>query len=533
MACDNADIPAAELSQSDAEAAVLCLVNAERAANGVPPLSLNARLRIAAQRQAHDAVLIKWWDGGGSHIHTNPITGSTPQSRIAATGYCGGRPVPTNENGRDAYYTGPPNVNTSPEGAVNFWIGSADHHHTMLDPTYTETGVAVVPGLVESHVTPDNIGYVFVQTFGGCEEPEPYRDTRTWVWGLNEFGELGDGSTTDRHTPEALKNLAGVAALSAGAHSLALVDDREDLGVVWAWGPNPAGQIGDGSTTHRHEPVRINLPRAVAVAAGFAHSLALLDDGTLQSWGRQYRNPDSDDRDQLEPGPVGGLDRVSAIAAGWAHSVALRTDGTVWTWGNNNAGQLGSGDKIANPVPRQVRFPTDVDRITHISAGGFHSVALDDAGRLWTWGSNAYGEIGDGLLTADVDHDRLTPFHVELEGPVTAFAGGIGVTLAVVDGTVWAWGDDQWGQLGDGTQVQRSTPDKVSGLTDVVSVIGGACPFHCLAIDRNSQVWAWGNNLAGALGDGTTADRLLPVRVPRISGVVALASGHHHTLAAQ
>lgn len=540
MACDNADTPAAELSQSDAEAAVLCLVNAERAANGVPPLSLNARLRIAAQRQAHDAVLVKWWDGGGPHIHTNPITGSTPASRIAAAGYCGGRPVPANENGYDAYYTGPPNENTSPEGAVSWWIGSAGHHRTMLDPRYTETGIAVVPGLVESSVAPDNIGYVFVQTFGGCEEPEPYRDTRTWVWGLNQTGELGDGSTTDRHTPEALKDLAGVTALSAGAHSLALVDDREDLGVVWAWGPNSSGQVGDGSTTDRHEPVRVDLPRrAVAVAAGFAHSLALLDDGTLQYWGTQYRNPQSDDRDQPEPEPVGGLDGVAAISAGWAHSMALRTDGSVWTWGNNNAGQLGSGDKTPSPVPRQVRFPAEVDRIAHISAGGFHSLAIDDTGRLWTWGSNAYGEIGDGRLTTGisgstpgVDHDRLVPFPVELEGPVTAAAGGIGVSLAVVGGTAWAWGDNQWGQLGDGTQVQRSIPDKVSGLTDVVSVVGGACPFHCLATDRNGQVWVWGNNIAGALGDGTTTDRHRPARVPRISAVAALASGHHHTLAA-
>ncbi|MCE3555738.1 CAP domain-containing protein [Pseudonocardia sp. RS11V-5] len=534
MTCENADVPAAELAQADAEAAVLCLVNEERAANGRAPLTLNARLRVAARRQAHDAVLIKWWDGGGTHIHTNPITGSTPKSRIADTGYCGGNPVPTNENGYDAYYTGPPNPNTSAKAAVGWWISSSEHHRTMLDPSYRETGIAVVPGLVETAVASDNLGYVFVQTFGGCAEPEPFRDTRTWVWGLNRDGELGDGTTTDRHSPTVLEQLSGVTALSAGSHSLALVDDGEDLGVVWAWGPNWAGQVGDGSTTHRHEPVRIDLPRpTVAIAAGFSHSLALLDDGTVQTWGLQYQNPQSDDRPQPEPGPVAGLDRVTAITAGWAHSMALRTDGTVWTWGNNNAGQLGSGTKTADPVPRPVRFPADVGRITHISTGGFHSMAVDDTGRLWTWGSNAYGEIGDGMVNVPpAYHDRLRPFHVELEGPVTSVAGGIGVTLAVVDGTAWAWGDNQWGQLGDGTLTPRPTPDKVLGLADVVSVVGGACPFHCLAVDQRRQVWAWGNNIAGALGDGSTTDHHTPALVRRITSTVALASGHHHTLAA-
>ncbi len=228
-----------------------------------------------------------------------------------------------------------------------------------------------------------------------------------WGWGLNNYGQLGDGTSTVRRAPVQVPGHAQFIAVASGsAHSVGLKSD----GTVWAWGANGYGQLGDGTSTVRYLPVQ-----------------------------------------------VPGLTGVSAIAAGGSHSVALRSDGTVWAWGLNNYGQLGDGTSTVRYLPVRVSGLTGVSAI---AAGGSHSVARKSDGTVWGWGLNNYGQLGDGTSTV-----RRTPVQVSGLTGVSALAAGANHSVAVrQDGTVWAWGANGYGQLGDGTSTVRYLPVKLTGL---------------------------------------------------------------------
>jgi len=368
-----------------------------------------------------------------------------------------------------------------------------------------------------------------------------------WAWGNNFDGQLGDSTAGRRRTPaqvlgpEGVGFLTDVAAIAAGeVHSLALKAD----GTVWAWGGNYSGQLGDGTITQqRLTPVQVRGPGGVgfltdvaAIAAGFGHSLALKADGAVWAWGRndQGQLGDGTTGQRLTPVQVRGPDgkdflaNVAALAAGSSHSLALKADGTVWAWGSNFVGQLGDGTITQRLTPVQVRGPGGVDFLTDvaaIAAGSRHSLALKADGTAWAWGANNSGQLGDGTTT-----NRFTP--VQVRGPggvdfltdVAAIAARQIHSLALkADGAVWAWGDNSSGQLGDGTTTNRVTPVQVLGpggvgfLTDVAAIAAGQ--LHSLALKADGAVWAWGFNSSGQLGDGTTTRRLTPVQVLGPGGV--------------
>jgi alpha-tubulin suppressor-like RCC1 family protein len=219
-------------------------------------------------------------------------------------------------------------------------------------------------------------------------------DGSVWAWGDNSSGQLGDGTTDDRGTPEPVHGLSGVAAVSAGAEfSLALRCD----GTVLAWGRNARGQLGDGTTLTRTLPVVVSgLTGAVAIAAGAEHALALRADGTAWAWGANFSGQVGDGTTLVRrtPVPVGG-GRYTALAGGGAHSVALRVDGTVWAWGANSSGQLGDGTTISRAVPGQVPGLTGV---RDIGAGTYHTLGVRPDGTVLAWGGNEAGQLGDGGL---------------------------------------------------------------------------------------------------------------------------------------
>lgn len=345
------------------------------------------------------------------------------------------------------------------------------------------------------------------------------------AWGDNVVGSVGDGTTTTRGSPVPVANLGAITAIAAGdQHTLAVKAD----GTVWSWGAPYSGALGTGSNDPALVPVQVpGLDNAVAVAAGTGHSLALMADATVRAWGNnlvgQLGVGDTDGHNT--PVPVVALTGVVALAASGGHSVALKADGTVWTFGRNDFGQLGIGTVTPySATPVQVPGLDNVVAIA-ASSGGWHSLAVKANGTVWAWGRNNFAQIGDGTMI-----DRPSPVQIGGLGAVKALAAGIGHSVALeADGTVSTWGGNLHGQLGDGTTVDRLTPIAVPALGGVSSVSAGLT--HTVVLKANGTVWAWGaNSNNGQLGDGSFIERLSPVQVTGVSGARAVATGGQHSM---
>ena len=284
-------------------------------------------------------------------------------------------------------------------------------------------------------------------------------------------------------------------------HTVAIKND----GTVWAWGDGAQGKLGNGGTETKYTPVQVSgLTDVTAVAPGYNHTLALKEDGTVWAWGYnqygQLGNGESGlSATRTVPEQVYGLTGVKAIAAGDSFSIALKEDGTVWSWGRNNYGQLGIGtDGFSDKrtVAEQVYGLTDVKAIT---AGKDFALALKNDGTIWGWGRNAQGELGDNSQTK-----RNKPVQAALTSPAKAIAAGENFTLAILeDGTVWGWGFNSSSQLGDGNPsgaMRSLVPVQAVGLTDVKALAAGQ--NHSMALQNDGSLWVWGGNPAGQLGNG-------------------------------
>ncbi|MGA8146365.1 MAG: hypothetical protein WB870_02160 [Gallionellaceae bacterium] len=306
------------------------------------------------------------------------------------------------------------------------------------------------------------------------------------------------------------------------AHTVALKSD----GTVEAWGDNSYGQLGVGTTTSHLAPVKLWITGVKAVAAGDSHSVAVKTDGTVLVWGDNSYGQlgDGTTTGRLSPETVKGLTGVVAVAGGVGHTVALKSDGTVVTWGSNPDGELGNGTTNDSYTPITVPGLTGVVAIS-VGPSGYHTVALKSDGTVVAWGYNISGQLGDG--TTD---NGLTPVAVPGLAGVVAVAAGDAHSVALKsDGTVMAWGSNSNGQLGDGTSNDSYTPVAVAGLAGVVAVAAGDA--HTVAVKSDGTVAAWGYNGDGELGDGTTTDSPNPVAVPGLAGVVGVAAGDYHTVA--
>lgn len=304
-------------------------------------------------------------------------------------------------------------------------------------------------------------------------------------------------------------------------HSLAVCSD----GTVEAWGEGGDGQLGQGANAGSLVPVTVNgLSGVTAVAAAFYHSLALRSDGTVWAWGGNVHGQlgTGNNTPGNVPMQVTGLTGITAIAAGWYHNIALKNDGTVWTWGFNNVGQLGDGTNTSSNVPLQVPGLTDVVAV----AGGsyYHSLVLKNDGTVWGWGYNYHGQLGDGTNNdTNVPVQANTPF-----GILALVMGGDASFALLSDGSVYSWGNNELGQLGDGTTNNSNTPALVAGLNGIVALAAGI--ESIVALDQTGALHAWGRNFFGEFGDGTTNSSSVPVNLPALPGVTTIAAGEYHVL---
>jgi alpha-tubulin suppressor-like RCC1 family protein len=330
-----------------------------------------------------------------------------------------------------------------------------------------------------------------------------------YITGSNSYGQAGNGSTGGiNKVPTLVTSLnANVIALSGGgSHVLALMND----GTVWAWGWNNFGQLGNGSLTDSDVPLQVSGLNGVAkIYAGSNHNMALLSNGTVYTWGSNGsgqlgNNSTTNSKTAIQ---VASLSNVSQIAAGRYHCMALKTDGTLWTWGSNVYGQLGNGTTTQSKVPVQI----NLSNVTQIACGEEQSLALKSDGTVWAWGYNNYGQLGNGTTV-----QSNVPVQVSGLMGITDISTLLGDHCIALknDGTVWTWGYNYYGQLGNNSSITSTIPVQVTGLTGVIDVEAGG--NHCHAMKADGSIWGWGANVNGELGDGTSTSKKLPVYVGTI-----------------
>ncbi|MFF6774075.1 RCC1-like domain-containing protein [Streptomyces sp. NPDC012637] len=401
---------------------------------------------------------------------------------------------------------------------------------------------------------------------------------RVLGWGANNTGQLGNGNTTDSTTPVRTLHSRRTIGIDAGVnHSVSLRTD----GTVWTWGLNTAGQLGDGTNTASNRPVQVCAPgetapcaeplgNVVAVAAGAHHSLALRSDGSVVAWGDneygQLGDGTTVDRNtpvqvcaRAQSAPCSGfLSDVTSLDAGSWHSLAVHLDGTVSSWGLNSSGQLGDGsDVFQRATPVQVAL---TGQAGSVAGGGSHSLALMRDSTVRGWGHNFFGQVGDGTTTTTYNQPRqvcapgqTAPCSDFLDEVNEISAGGSHSVAWRFDQTAVGWGDNRFGQLGDGTfdHQQNPVPVRVCAPGQTAPCTGFLGPVYkitaggdsTLAVLGDLTAVGWGSNSVGQLGDGTTADRSTPVRVcsgrrpapcaDPLTDVITVAAGTAHTLATQ
>ena len=281
------------------------------------------------------------------------------------------------------------------------------------------------------------------------------------------------------------------------------------------------------------------LSNVISIEAGVTHIIALKKDQTVWTVGSNWYGELGVGTINARnvPTPIPNLTSITAVSAGtvsvnpsarWSsHTLALRADGVVWAWGSNGYGQLGQGTigyGLSSSTPLQVQNLTSA---TAVAGGADHSLALRQDGTVWAWGRNDYGELGNASSISSG-----APLQVVALDSVSAIAAGYAHSLALKkDGTVWAWGYNDSGQLGDGSTTDRTTPIQVLGLTTVIAIATGS--NHSLALKQDGTVWAWGTNYLGHLGDGSVTQRNAPVQVANLQNVRSIAAGGSHTMAVQ
>jgi alpha-tubulin suppressor-like RCC1 family protein len=333
-------------------------------------------------------------------------------------------------------------------------------------------------------------------------------------WGYSNYGQLGNGAPLAEvafRTPVATTGLdAGVTAIASFFdHSCALTDAG-----TMCWGANDYGQLGDGTTSHAAVPVAVEGGEGfTAIATGVGHSCAITSGGGATCWGHNDYGQlgDGSTDDAATPVDVVGLGaNVVAIAAGRDHSCAVTSAGALLCWGGDTYGELGDGEPLAaSSTPVEVFGSGMVD----VAAGDNDSCAIDDGGAAMCWGKNGDGQLGNGASGTLVESHAPTAV-IGLDSGVTAIAPGYGYSCAVASGAVLCWGDNLEGNLGVGEDpgYQSAAPVEVVGLGDGGAAVGSCSGSTCALTDAGA-VRCWGNNDGGTLGDGSEDSSNVPVDV--------------------
>lgn len=351
-------------------------------------------------------------------------------------------------------------------------------------------------------------------------------DGTLWAWGDNmnkqklgiDPSQLSAEETSRVCSPkqvewEGRQGRKVIYAAAGGFHNAVILENGEG----WLWGNNTNGQLGDGSTTARFTPTvpLAGMTDIASFALSINSTVALKKDGTVWAWGYNTfgLGTGSTESKILTPAQVKGpngegyLENVKAIANNGNTILALKGDGTVWGWGKNNFGKLGADPSANSTIP----YPVQIEGLSDISAisvGTVHCLALKKDGTVWAWGNGKFGQLGRDI--ADIS---FTPLKVEGLNNVVAIDAGVHYSLALKkDGTVWGWGYNSNGLLPDETAAQTSTPTQITKLSNIIEIAGGS--NHYLALERDGTLWGWGKNYLGQLGTGEVSEAGTPALPP-------------------
>ena len=430
--------------------------------------------------------------------------------------------------------------------AAKITAGTGDFSNVVLvtphaKPTITNVSPAIGPVAGGQNVTLTGTNFILkskkiMQTVNGNGYSLALSaDGTVYTWGRNEYGQLGNGVTaTNSPVPVAVKTagtpMEGKTIVQISAkvwYALALASD----GTVYSWGFNSWGQLGNGTSgtaNNASAPVAVKTAGTpmegktiVQVAAGATHSLALATDGTIYAWGKNEYGQLGNDSTTNSPVPVAVKTAgtpmegktIIQIHAGYEHSLALASDGTVYAWGRNNSGQLGKNDATDTHIPAAVQTlgtPMAGKVIVQLAAGNSQSMALASDGTVYTWGWNQYGQLGNGTTTNSRIPVAVVTTGTPLAGKtISQIAAGNAHALAMTDdGAIYSWGWNQYGQLGNNSTINSSLPVivKTTGTPLAGKMItqiasGGSPNSLVLANDGTMYTWGWGQH--GQLGNGT------------------------------
>lgn len=374
-------------------------------------------------------------------------------------------------------------------------------------------------------------------TVGGLHACSTVAGDGTYCWGYNAYGQLGNATTADQTTPVPVTTPAGVtfSNLVAGFdHTCASGSDAK----VYCWGYNRGGQLGNGNTTDQTVPVPVSKPAGVTfthLAAAGNHTCAQGSDDKVYCWGANNKGELGNGSTVQSSVPVAVSAAPGVIltkpTVGYRHTCAQGSDTTMYCWGDNTKGQLGTGGTTDSHVPVAVSVPAGVT-LTNPTAGASHTCAQGSDTKVYCWGDNTSGELGDGTTTdSHVPVAVVAPSGVTLTGP----DAGSGHTCAQGSDTqVYCWGFNNRGQLGDATTNNHNTPVPVPappGVTLTKPSAGGATTC---ALASTGTTYCWGYGLFGQLGTGATSDSGKPVLVTSLplppTGLSATAEPHAVTV---
>ncbi len=332
-------------------------------------------------------------------------------------------------------------------------------------------------------------------------------DGTLWAWGRNDYGQLGDGTNTNKNTPTQIGTDNDWHVIAAGdTHSMAIKND----GTLWAWGRNNFGQLGDGTTVNKNTPFQVNGDtdwKTISLDNEF--TIALKTNGTIWGWGKnnlkQLGNPDPSPI--YVPTQIGSDSNWKTIDTGFQRSVALKTDNTFWGWGSGANGVFGNGGgNFSSAIPVQTLPDTDWRQTS--TAGT--TLAIRSDGSLWAWGENSFGSVGNGSFVNN--GPNYIPNHIGIANNWVSISMGTYASRAInSNNELFCWGYNVSGQVGDGTTINRNVPTQVGVGNTWLSTSGGL--FYVVGLTTNHTLWAWGDNTYGQLGDGTFTNRLTPIQI--------------------